>query len=175
MFSKMLGPRVLTDCDSELVGAHNGTPNPFRSSLTLIHWDHCTDQADTEASEESSCNEHWSSSRCSLQNDAKVEDCCRCCEQAPSSTKNVRKWRSHESTEESTGTEDRDYQRVLRSGNFVIILWIGKSLRTSEQHIFRNRHMQKRTVVSNTASQGCLKWFRYHSQKVHHQRLRRVQ
>jgi hypothetical protein len=107
------GSQQETDGNSELVGSDNGSTDPLGCSLGLVHGDQGRDQTNSVSSEETASNEQGLRCRSRLEDDTKVEDETSRDHETDATTEEVTDGGSSESTEESTGGENGDDERVL--------------------------------------------------------------
>ena len=101
------GCQQQSNCDGELVRADNRASNPFGRSLGLVKRNHGGYQAYSEASEESSGDEHLLAASCDrLQDHTEVEDDGAGADDSPSATEVVCQWSGQQGSEEGAGRED---------------------------------------------------------------------
>lgn len=112
------GSAKKTDSDSPLVTGNNGTTDPARSSLRLVHGNNGGENTDTETSNDTTTDEDTKISGGHLHDDTNAED-----EESnlhtPSSTEDIRDGSTGESTDEGTSGENRDNERGVAGAQVV--------------------------------------------------------
>lgn len=112
-----------TDSDGPLVTRDNGTSDPLRSSLGLVQRNSRRDQTNTQTGDNSADQKERNGGSGGLQSSTQVENNERRDNQTPTSAQSIVNGRSNQSTEESTGGQNRDDQRRFVGGESDLVLW----------------------------------------------------
>lgn len=113
-----------TDGDGPLVTGNDGTTDPTRSGLGLVHGDNGGQNTDAHTGNNTTADKNTEVGGGHLHDDTGAEDS-ESDLHAPSSTENVRDRSTGKGTDESTGRENRDNERGVAGAQ--IPAWLGRA------------------------------------------------